>query len=107
MPRPAIVFALYRPHPGNEAEMLSLVRQHYPALRSARLVTARVPIVARSANGTFVEVFEWADQASHRQAHENPDVSAIWKRMAEIGEMPKLGTLPECAETFPHFDPVD
>jgi hypothetical protein len=107
MAKPAIVFALYKPHAGKEAEMLTLVERHYPALRKCELVTGRAPIIARSENGTIVEVFEWVDQGSHRLAHERPEIAAIWDRMAAIGEMPKLGSLPECANSFPHFEPVN
>jgi hypothetical protein len=46
------------------------------------------------------------DGGAHRKAHEHPEIAAIWERMEVIGEMPKLGSLPECAETFPHFEPV-
>lgn len=106
MNKPAIVFALYKPHAGKEAELLSLVRRHYPTLRKYELATARVPIVSRSSNGTIIEVFEWVDELSHKRAHEHPEIAAIWERMDVIGEMPKLRSLPECAETFPHFEPV-
>jgi len=107
MARPAIVFALYKPHAGKDAELLALVQRHYPTLRKYELVTGRVPIVARSANGTIVEVFEWVDQDSHKQAHEHPEIAAIWERMDVVGEMPTLGSLPECAHSFPHFEPVN
>ncbi len=107
MVKPAIVFALYKPHAGKDAEMLTLVKRHYPALRKCELVTDRTPIVSRSENGTIVEVFEWVDEHSHKLAHEHPEIAAIWERMAVIGDMPKLGSLPECAHTFPHFEPVN
>lgn len=106
MSKPAIVFALYKPHAGKDAELLSLVRRHYPTLRKYELATDRAPIVSRSANGTIIEVFEWVDEASHKRAHEHPEIAAIWERMAQIGGMPTLASLPECAETFPHFEPV-
>ena len=106
MSKPMVVFALYKPHPGKDAEMLKLVARHYPALRKFELVTARVPIVARSANGTIVEVFEWVDGDAHSRVRQHREIAAIWEEMAKIGEMPKLGTLPECAESFPHFEPV-
>jgi hypothetical protein len=107
MPRPAIVFALYKPHAGKEAELLRLVARHYPVLQKYELVTERRPIVARSENGTIIEVFEWVDDAAHKQAHEHPEIAAIWEGMAQIGDMPTLGSLPECANSFPHFEPVD
>jgi quinol monooxygenase YgiN len=106
MPKPAIVFALYKPHAGKDAELLKLVQRHYPALRKYELVTDRVPIVSRSANGTIIEVFEWVDGESHKQAHEHPEIAEIWELMAQNGGMPTLGSLPEAVHTFPHFEPV-
>ena len=106
MPKPAIVFALYKPNPGKDAELAALVARHYPTLLKYELVTARLPIVCRSANGTIVEVFEWVDGEAHSRVHEHPEIAAIWEGMAKVGDMPKLGSLPECKETFPHFEPV-
>ena len=106
MGTPAIVFALYKPNPGKDAELLALVQRHYPALRKFELVTARVPVICRSANGTIIEVFEWVDGDAHSRVRRHPEIAAIWEEMAKIGEMPKLGSLPECAETFPHFEPI-
>ncbi len=106
MPKPAIVFALYKPHPGKDAELLKLVAGHHAVLRQFELVTNRVPVICRSANGTIIEVFEWVSEDAHKRAHEHPQIAAIWELMAEIGGMPTLGSLPEAAHTFPHFEPV-
>ncbi|HVN02124.1 MAG TPA: hypothetical protein VMT68_18130 [Caulobacteraceae bacterium] len=106
MARPAIVFALYKPHLGSEAALYNLVATHSAVLRKYELVTGRAPIICRSANGTIVEVFEWVDEAAHKRAHEHPEIATLWERMEGLGEMPALGTLPECAESFPHFEPL-
>ena len=106
MPKPAIVFALYKPNPGKDAELLQLVARHYPTLLKYELVTARLPVICRSANGTIVEVFEWVDGDAHSRVRKHPEIAAIWEEMGKIGEMPKLGSLPECAQTFPHFEAV-
>ena len=106
MSKPAIVFALYKPHLGKDAELLALVRRHYPCLKKYALVTDRVPVISRSANGTIIEVFEWVDDAAHSRVRQHPEIAAIWEGMAQIGGMPTLGSLPEANDTFPHFEPV-
>ena len=106
MAKPAIVFALYKPHPGKDVELLKAVSGHSAVLRKYGLVTDRVPVICRSANGTIIEVFEWVDGLAHKRAHEHPEIAAIWELMAKIGDMPALGSLPECKESFPHFEPV-
>jgi hypothetical protein len=106
MSKPAIVFALYRPNAGKDAELLELVRRHCPTLRKYELITDRAPVICRSENGTIIEVFEWVSDDAHKRVHELPEIAAIWERMAQIGDMPALGSLPEAKHTFPHFTPL-
>jgi quinol monooxygenase YgiN len=106
MAKPAIVFALYKPNPGKDAEMLQLVARHSPTLRKFELITDRAPVICRSANGTIIEVFEWVDGDAHKRVRQHPEIAAIWEKMGAIGGMPTLGSLPEANDTFPHFEPV-
>jgi hypothetical protein len=56
----SISVACYKPRPGCEEALLELVRNHLPPLRAQGLVTERTSIVMRTADGTIVEIFEWA-----------------------------------------------
>jgi hypothetical protein len=104
---PEIVFALYRPKPGREAELAAIVDTHVLELRKLGLVTARAPIVARSRkDGTIVEAFEWASAEAIERAHRDPAVQAIWSRFGESAEYPTFGQLAEANETFAGFEPV-
>jgi hypothetical protein len=47
-----VVIACYRPKPGKEAALLAETRAHWSTLRSEGLVTDRIPIIARAADGT-------------------------------------------------------
>jgi hypothetical protein len=103
-----IVFALYRPKPGREAELVALVAGHVPALRELGLVTSRPPIVARSRqDGTIVEAFEWASAEAIARAHSDPAVQAIWARFAECADYPSFGQLAEANQPFAGFEPVN
>ncbi len=105
---PEIVFALYRPKPGRADDLLAIVRGHLPALRKLGLVTARVPIVARSRkDGTIIEAFEWASPQAIERAHRDPVVQKLWARFAECAEYPAFGQLAEAGEVFAGFEPVD
>ncbi len=105
---PVIVFAIYRPKPGREAELGTLVRAHVPELRKLGLVTARAPIVARSRkDGTIVEVFEWASGEAIERAHRDPSVQALWERFGACADYPTFSQLAEAEERFAGFDPVD
>jgi len=105
---PEIVFALYRPKPGRESDLLAIVKGHVPALRKLGLVTARTPIVARSRkDGTIIEAFEWASEEAIQLAHHDHAVQAIWARFGECAEYPTFGQLAEASEVFAGFEPVD
>ena len=105
---PEIVFAIYRPKPGREAELGTLVGAHVAELRKLGLVTARAPIVARSRkDGTIVEVFEWASGEAIERAHRDPSVQAFWERFGACADYPTFSQLAEAAERFAGFDPVD
>lgn len=104
---PATVIAQYRPHPGQEAALLDLVRRHEPALRAAGLVTEAPFICLRArSDGSLLEIFEWISDDSAREAHETPAVNALWEEFAAVAEFATLNSLKEASGPFPHFDRV-
>ncbi len=62
---PDIVIAAYRPKPGKDAALRELLHDHVPFLRREGLVTDRIPILGRAKDGTYVEVFEWAEACDY------------------------------------------
>ena len=104
--KPEVVFALYRPHEEKDREFRALLAQHLPILRARELVTDREPIVVKSTNGTYIEIFEWRGAESATRAHHDPEVAKIWEAMGQIATLPTLGTLDEIDARFPHFEPV-
>ena len=103
---PQIVFALYRPRDGKDNELKKLIAEHIPALRKLDLVTDREPVLMRSENGTYIEVFEWASPEAADLAHQHPEVAKVWEKMAKIADLPPLESLKEISDRFPHFQPV-
>ena len=101
------VIVAYRPKSGKAAELLELVRDRVPTLRQEGLVSDRVPIVMRAADGTIIEVSEWKSQAAIEAAHENPNVLAMWDRFYAACDFVLLKDLPEAAEMFAGFEPID
>lgn len=69
MSRPMVVFALYRPHPGKETELLRLAARHCPTLRRLELITGRAPVVVRASDRTIIKVFEWRSEEIVKRAH--------------------------------------
>ena len=102
-----VVIACYRPKPGREDDLLALLRDHLPILRGEGLATERDPIVARAADATIVEVFEWRSRAAVEEAHENAVVRAMWDRFGAVCTYVRYGDLAEAGVLFPNFDSVD
>ena len=101
-----IVIACYRPHPGKEEVLLSEVRDHHPLLRSEGLATDRRPVLMRAADGTLIEIFEWASPAAIQEAHENARVQEMWERFAKCCDYVPLGGLSEAGSVFSEFEAV-
>jgi hypothetical protein len=102
----SISVACYRPRPGQEHALLELVRNHLPPLRGVGLVTERAPIVMRAADGTIVEVFEWASKEAIARAHENPVVLDLWKKFEAACWYETPSNLAEFQNMFSHFEPI-
>jgi len=100
-----IVMALYRAHPGHEDELAAVVARHFPVLQEQGLVTDRAPMLMRSSDGTWIEIFEWVDGGAER-AHTNPAVQEVWGAMMPIADFTTLAELPEADRRFPHFRPA-
>ena len=97
--------ALYKPHEGKDEALRKLISEHYPTLKRLELITDRPTIVAKSANGTYLEICEWQDEDSANKAHQHPDVARIWEAMGQIADFPGLASLDEAEKQFPHFEP--
>ncbi|MDF1700725.1 MAG: hypothetical protein P1V36_06170 [Planctomycetota bacterium] len=101
-----ICMAIYRPKPGKDAELAALIEGHVPVLRGEGLATDREAIVMRSRDGSFVEIFEWAEADAAGRAHENAAVAAIWGAMMEVATFGVPADLAEATTRFAHFAPV-
>jgi quinol monooxygenase YgiN len=102
-----IAVVAYRPKPGKEQELLELVRSRVPILRNEGLVTNRVPTIMRSRDGTIVEVSEWKSREAIDAAHKNPNVLAMWNKFFAVCDCVPLNTLPEAADMFAGFTPIE
>jgi hypothetical protein len=101
-----IVIVAYKPFAGKEEALLALTRKQLPILRSLGLATDRPATACRAADGTIIEVFEWAAGAIER-AHAHPEVQELWDRYAEVCTYLPLNQLPEAADIFAGFQSVD
>src|SRR5262245_55995297 len=101
-----VAICTYRPKAGKEREFLALLKTHIPTLRAEGLITTHPPLAARAADGTIIEVFEWASEDAKRQAHENPAVQACWGKFDALADFVTLGSLAEGQRPFAGFETI-
>jgi hypothetical protein len=102
-----IVIVAYKPKAGKQAELTELLITHVPRLKALGLVTERTPIIAQSAAGDFIEVFEWASQEAIETAHNHPEVQQMWGEFAAVCEYQPVANIAETSNLFSEFTPVN
>ncbi|ELR72600.1 hypothetical protein C900_00979 [Fulvivirga imtechensis AK7] len=98
-----LAFASYKPKAGKEQALLELVKRHLPILRDLQLATDRNNYIARSEDGTIIEVFEWTSTGAIGAAHEHPAVADIWEKMTLVADFIPMNNLQEGQSPFPGF----
>ena len=101
-----IVIASYKPKNGKEEGMKEVLRDHIPILKKEDLITDFSPIVLKSKDGYYLEIFEWKSGDAIEKAHHNENVLALWKRFEEVCEYVSLMEIEECKHMFADFAPV-
>jgi hypothetical protein len=97
------VICTYRVRAEAEDEFLGLLARHWKTLRDLEFVTdERSRVLRQLDEPTYVEIFTWVE-GGFDQAHEHPDVLAIWERMEPFLE--DRGGRPKWE--FPHYRPVE
>jgi hypothetical protein len=97
------VIVAYRPKAGQERVLDALVAKHLEVLASEGLVSDHPASVMRAADGTVVEVFEWASADAIARAHRNAAVGALWSEFAAACDYVPLASLPEARQMFAEF----
>ena len=102
-----IVIACYRPKSGQQEALRALIRDHVSTLHALGLVTDRAPVTMEAADGTIVEVFEWASADAIEAAHNHPTVLKMWEAYGAVCDYVPVAQVPEASEMFPNFTPIE
>jgi hypothetical protein len=105
-PAARLAIAAYRPKAGKEAALMALAQEHVAYLRSIGAATSREHILATAADGTLIEVFEWAE-GGLQMAHAHSGLMEMWKRYAEACDYVPLASLVEAQQMFASFVAVN
>lgn len=100
------VISAFRPKPGQEARLREVVARHEGVLRAEGLMSDRPRHVMRAADGTLLEVFEWASAEAIERAHQNPRVLALWEEFEKCCDFVPLAALAEASRPFSEFEPL-
>ncbi|MCK5703884.1 MAG: hypothetical protein KAI29_22150 [Cyclobacteriaceae bacterium] len=100
-----IVIATYKPKPGKEKALDSLVKNHVKMLRNQGLATLRPPMIMKANDGTVVEVFEWISKQAIEDARTNKDVQQYWDQYRDVCEILPISKLIESNTSFSEFNP--
>lgn len=98
--------AMYKPNDGKEEQLLEIIEKHTPLLKSEGLITDFQPLLLRSENGTYLELFDWKSVEAKDQAHRNESVMKLWEEMMEVSDMKELSSLAEAGQLFPNFERI-
>jgi hypothetical protein len=103
---PVTVICTYRVKASDQDDFVLLLREHWPTLRAAGLVTETPVQHFLGDDGglgpRFVEIFEWTDEEAPGIAHSTPEVMRCWEGMGKHVE--ERGPDKPAME-FPHFAP--
>ena len=102
-----IVVATYKPRPGKEAELALLLATHVERLRAVGLVTDRTPIVARTADGMVVEIFEWISEDAIASAHNHTVVQTLWQEFEACCWYETPSNVPDLQRMFVSLTPLN
>ena len=103
----ALAIATYKPKAGKAQALYELVQKHLPALRELQLATDRHNFIAKSENGTIIEVFEWTSMNAIKAAHQHPAVIDIWEKISQAADLVPMSSLKEGEHPFPVFEIIN
>ena len=98
------VIAAFKPRPGMQKALLSVVEKHWRVLRAEELVTDRPRYAMQAADGTVIEVFEWRSPEAIERAHHSPAVLALWTEFEAACEYVPVSDLAEAQHPFSEFE---
>ena len=101
---PLKVLCVYHVKKDKDKEFQKLLEIHWPALKSAGLVTDEPSEVFRCEDKMgavfFVERFSWKDAKAPETAHHMPEVMSVWEPMGGLAEKMAFGHVEQLQMPF-------
>lgn len=101
-----VVIVAYRPKPGMDRLLETLVQKHWGLLNDEGLVSERKPIFLKSEEGEILEIFGWKSKEAINLAHHNANVQSLWSEFAEVCDYIPASEVSEIGSLFSEFEVV-
>jgi hypothetical protein len=101
-----IALIVYKPRQDRTQELIDSLLENIPVMRKLGLVTFREQIIAKSIEGSIIQIFEWVEDDSQEQAMAHPVVQEMWVKIARISDFQKPMAVSEFQETLSMFETV-
>lgn len=101
-----IALIVYKPREGRTHELVDSLLENIPIMRKMGYVSFREQIVAKSKDGSILQIFEWLEEDSQEQAMADPIVQDMWMRATKISDFQKPVEVSEFHETLSMFEMV-
>jgi hypothetical protein len=81
-----LALSAYRPLPRKADELQAFFAEELETLRRRGHVTDRRVPVVRTDAGEYLVVLEWSSEHAVGDAHEDPEILALWERKAQLAD---------------------
>jgi hypothetical protein len=81
-----LALSAYRPFPGTGDELQAFFAEELATLRRRGHVTDRPAPVIRTNAGEYLVILEWSSEHAVGDAHEDPEILALWERKAQLAD---------------------
>ncbi len=88
MEEEVLAIAIVRPHPGKEAEVISVLRDLYAVLRHKGY--SRDLLYRDPGDGCLFNLRYWRSEDARRLAQEDSEVQQHWRQLSELCEVEKV-----------------
>jgi quinol monooxygenase YgiN len=89
MPDPVVAIACAEVFPGKEAEFEALAKELFALVRRKKYGADRMVRSLRQPT-LYYDIRDWSSQEAAVRAHQDPEIRALWARMAKICKLTEL-----------------
>jgi hypothetical protein len=102
-----LTLAVYRPRPGQAAEVLPHLRREIATIRARGYFTGRPAAICLTHAGDYLVLTEWATEESVDAAQADDVVVGLWRRKEQLVEYLAPSEVDGADILFPSFEVIE